>query len=87
MTNGNGDKDLVGEVVHYFDNIMVAVLDLKQDLKLGDRVRFVYEEEEFTQEIDSMEVDHETVESVEAGGEVAVKVEQPVKDNWKVYWA
>jgi len=79
------EDEYVGKVIHFFDKIKVAVLDLEKSLKIGDEVRFVKGNEEFTQQVASMEVDNEAVEEGKAGVEVAVKVEKPVKNNWKVF--
>jgi putative protease len=81
------DKKALGKVVHYFDKIMVAVVSLNGTLKLGDSVKFTGQDKEFTQEITSMQVNHEPVESAKKGSEVALKVDEPVKRNWKLYKA
>lgn len=77
------DKD-VSKVIHYYDKIMVAVVDLKQDLGVGDTVKFTGKDKEFTQSISSMQVEHEAVEAAKKGTEVAIKVAEPVKKNCRV---
>jgi len=78
------DKEL-GKVIHYFDKAMVAVIRLSDDLKVGDSVKFVHGESEFSQPIDSMEVEHEKIQSAKKGEEVAVKVEQKTHEGAKVF--
>ncbi len=81
------DKDLVGEVIHYYDKIGVAVLKLNKSLKVGDKVKFVHGDKEFEQSIESMQLEHEQVNDGKKGQEVAVKVDQETKSGTEVYLA
>jgi translation elongation factor EF-Tu-like GTPase len=74
-----GDGEKIGEVIHFFDRISVAVLRLEKKLKLGDEVHFLGRDSDFSQTIDSMQIEHEAVSECKAGEEVAVKVQQPVR--------
>jgi translation initiation factor IF-2 len=77
----------IGEVVHYFNNLGVAVVELSDDVSVGDSVTFVKPngEEIFEQKITSMEIDEEPVEEASAGDEVAVKVDQKAKAGATVH--
>lgn len=75
----------IGKVTHYFDKAMVAVIKLTDKLAIGDTVKFMHGEGEFTQKIDSMQVEHKPIQSGKAGDEVAVKVDQATHENAKVY--
>ena len=78
----------LGKVVHYYDKAMVAVIRLDDGgLKVGDELRFVKFPEEFSQAIQSMQIEREAVDSAEKGQEVAVKVSQPAKEGTVVYRA
>lgn len=79
------DEQELGKVVHYYDKIMVAVVNLKKGVKVGDSLHFVGRDEDFNQEVASLQVEHEQVDKAESGTEVAIKVDQPVKKNWRVY--
>jgi len=78
------DKEL-GKVIHYFDKAMVAVVRLTDSLKTGETVKFIHGESEFTQQVDSMEVEHEKIKSAKKGDEVAIKVDQKTHEGAKVY--
>jgi len=78
------EKEL-GRVNHYFDKAMVAVIRLNDKLAIGDTVKFVHGENEFTQTIDSMEIEHKKIDSGKAGDEVAVKVSEKTHEGAKVY--
>lgn len=64
---------LIGKVVHFYNRINVAVLELNDVLKVGDTVRIVGHTTEFTQPVESMEIEHQQVQSA-GPGEVALKV-------------
>ena len=80
-------KDLVGKVIHFYDKIGVAVIKLEKPLKAGDSIKFVHGENEFTQSIESMQLEHVQVESGKKGQEVAVKVDKETKSGTQVYSA
>lgn len=69
----------IGEVTHYFGNIQVAVLALSADLKVGEQIHFHGASTDFTQEVTSMQVDHENIEAASAGTDVAMKVKDRVR--------
>ena len=69
----------IGKVIHYFGKIQVAVLDLSAELKVGDNVHFHGSSTDFTQEVTSMQVEHENIESAGPGDEVAIKVKERVR--------
>lgn len=76
---------LIGKVIHYYDKIGVAVVKLNGTLKVGDQIKIVRGENEFTQEVTSMQIEHENIESAKKGDEVGLKVDQPAKDSAEVY--
>ena len=87
MTNNNKTEGkLIGKVVHYFDKIEVAVIVLDAPLKTGDTIRIAGgEATDFTQEVGSMEVEHEKIKSAKKGDEVGMKVKEKVREGYKVY--
>ena len=77
---------LIGEVTHYFGNIGVAVIKLSGPLKVGDEIRIVGgEETDFNQTVDSMEVDHQKINSAKKGDELGMEVKEKVREGYKVY--
>ena len=76
---------LIGKITHYFGNIGVAVIELKDTLKAGDTIRIVGGETDFTQEVESMEVEHEKVDTAKKGDGIGLKVSQKVREGCKVY--
>jgi len=76
---------LIGKVTHYFGNIGVTVLELSDTLKVGDTIRIVGGETDFTQTVESMEIEHKKVNEAKAGDSVGLKVSQKVREGYKVY--
>lgn len=76
----------VGTVTHYYDKIQVAIIEVEDDLSLGDQVKFVRNGEDLLeQEVESMEYEHEKVESAKKGETVGLKVVQEVKEGAEVF--
>ncbi len=75
----------VGEVVHYYNRIGVAVVRLEGDLVLGDRVHFLGHTTDFLQEVRSMQIEHQPIERAAAGTEVALKVDKRVRRGDRVF--
>ncbi len=76
----------IGKVTHYFDKISVAVIELSGVLKAGDTISFQRGGEElFQQEISSMQIDHEAVKKAKKGDDVAIKVDEKVREGVEVF--
>lgn len=75
----------VGEVTHFFDRINVAVIQLNNTLKIGDNVHFLGHGSDFSQEVTSMQIEHESVQEAKKGQEIAIKVTKPVKKHTSVF--
>lgn len=75
----------IGEVVHFFDKILVAIIKLTAPLKSGAELKFKHGDNEFTQTIDSMEMDHKQITTAKKGNEIGIKVNQLVKEKTEVY--
>jgi len=75
----------VGTVTHYYDKIGVAVINVLAPIKVGDKIKISGHDKEFEQEIASMQVEHQNIQSAKKGDDVGMKVDQPVKDGDEVY--
>ncbi|TAL49498.1 hypothetical protein EPN83_00560 [Patescibacteria group bacterium] len=77
----------IGEVVHWYDKIGVAVIKLAGALKVGDKIKVRRGETEFEDSVDSMQLNHQAIESGKKGQEVAVKLSQQAKEGAAIYAA
>lgn len=76
----------VGEVVHYFGKIGVAVIRAtKGPIKKGDNLHIVGGTADFDQAVDSLQVDHADVDQIAKGKEGGMKVSEKAHEGNKVY--
>jgi translation initiation factor IF-2 len=79
-------EQLVGTVVHYFKGPSVAIVRLTEgEVAVGDRVRFHGHTTEFSEQIASMELNHQKVERAAAGEEVAIQVTDRARQHDQVF--
>jgi putative protease len=79
-------EKLIGQVVHYFSKIGVAVIKLSAPLSEGDLVHIIGgEETDFEQPVKSMQVDHKEITKAKKGDEVGLKVKEKVREGYKVF--
>lgn len=76
---------LVGKVIHYYDKIGVAVIELKKTLKVGEKVKFVHADTSFEQGVESMQLEHVQISEAKKGQEAAIKVDKKVSSGTLVY--
>ena len=76
---------LIGKITHYFGHIQVAVIELSDNLKVGDTIRIVGGETDFNQSVDSMEMERQKIQEAKSGDSVGLKVSQKAKEGYKVY--
>ncbi|MBI2268358.1 MAG: hypothetical protein HYU80_02810 [Candidatus Blackburnbacteria bacterium] len=75
----------IGRVLHYYDKIGVAVVELAENLSVGEKIRFARGGEDlFDQSVSSMQSEHEEIETAKSGEIVGLKVDQPVKEGAEV---
>ncbi len=75
----------VGKVTHYFNKIGVAVIELKDKLKVGDKIHIKGATTDFTQVIESMQINHSPVQEAGYGQSIGLKVEDRVREGDIVY--
>jgi hypothetical protein len=75
----------VGVVTHYFDRIGVAVILLDQELYLDDWILLQGPRTSVEQQVYSLQVNHEAIDKGQAGEEIALKVEDVVREGDEVF--
>lgn len=78
-------EKLIGRVTHYFSRIGVAALDLADGLKIGDMVRIRGRNTDLVQCVRSLEIEHQQMQQVGPGADVALKVDGRVREGDAVY--
>lgn len=75
----------IGTVTHYFSHLSVAAVALKKPLAVGDRIHILGHTSDLTQAVESMEVDHQKVERASPGDDVALKVDDHVREHDQIF--
>lgn len=75
----------IGRVTHYYSHLSVAVLQLTEQLKVGETIHFLGHTTDFIQKAASMEVNHHHVVAVNPGDNVALKVIEAVREHDVIY--
>lgn len=75
----------IGKVTHYFGHIGVAAVDLTGELKIGDAIHFKGHTTDFTQQVESMQIEHASVSNAKPGDKVGIKVKEHVREHDVVY--
>lgn len=79
-------EEKVGIVTHFFNHINVAAIKITHgELNVGDTIHITGAHTDFTQPVDSMEIDRESVETANPGNEIGIKVKKRVRENDEVY--
>lgn len=66
----------VGKIIRYYGRTKMALVDLYEEIRLGDSIRIEKEGEGFDQVVSFMKKDEEEVERAKKGELVSVKVIQ-----------
>ena len=74
----------VGIVTHFYDHISVGVVKLSDKLAVGNKIHVQGANDDFEQEVTSMQLEHKDVKEGKKGQEIAIKVENKVHQNDKV---
>lgn len=75
----------IGKVTHYFGHLEVAALSLTGDLKAGDTIHVKGHTTDFTQPVESLEVEHQKVPQAGPGEQVAFKVREKARIGDEVF--
>lgn len=79
-------EQLIGTVMHYFGKASVAGIELTEgELAVGDTIHIVGHTSDFTQTIDSMQINNEVVESAGPGDQIGIKVVEHAREHDKVF--
>ena len=55
-------EEQIGKIIHYYNKIGVAVVQLQGNLKVGDTIHVKGKVSDFEQAIESLQLDHKNVD-------------------------
>jgi len=79
-------EKLVGKITHYYPRLNVGIVELSDgELRVGDTIRIKGKHTDFTQTVDSMQIEHQDVNQAEKGKVVGIKVKEKVREHDQVF--
>ncbi|MGW8257236.1 MAG: hypothetical protein ACWGMZ_07120 [Thermoguttaceae bacterium] len=76
----------IGKVTHYFSKIGVAAITITNDkLCVGDKIRIKGHTSDFVENVDSMQIDNNSVEQAGVGDSVGMRVSQHAREHDQVF--
>ena len=76
----------LGKVTHYFSKIGVAAIHLTHEtLRVGDTIHVKGHTSDFTQKIDSMQIDNQNVVEAVVGQSVGLRVKDHAREHDQVF--
>ena len=79
------EKKFIGVISHFYPKISVAVIDLEDTLKVGDKISIERASGSFEQTVDSMEIEHEKVQEAGKGQSIGLQITEKTREGAKVY--
>ena len=78
------EKGFLGKITHYFPKVKAAVIKLKAPLTIGDKIKIKGHTTDFTQNVNSLQIDRVVINSAKKGDEIGLMVESRVRRGDKV---
>lgn len=76
----------VGKVTHYYSKIGVAIVEITDgSLNIGDTIKIKGHLTDFTQTVDSMQIEHQSIEEADVGNTIGLKVKEKCREGDIVY--
>jgi len=80
------EEQEIGKIADYFAQIGVAAIEVTQgEVNIGDTLHFKGHTTDFTQQVESMQIAHDNVETAKAGDSVGIKVTERVRSTDTVF--
>ena len=79
-------ENYIGKVSNYFSNISVAAFEIESGkLKVGDSVHIKGYTTDFTDRVESIQMEHQEIDTAKKGDDIGIKVSQKVRSGDKIF--
>jgi len=78
-------ENIIGKITHYFPKVRAGVIKLKAPLAIGDTIKIKGHTTDFTQTVNSMQIDRVPINQAKKGQEIGLLVDSRVRQHDKVY--
>jgi translation elongation factor EF-1alpha len=80
------EEQLIGRITHYYSHLSVGIIELTDgELNVGDTIHIKGAHTDFSQTIDSIQIEHQNVARAEKGKVVGIKVKDKVREHDQVF--
>ena len=80
------EETLIGRITHYYSHLSVGIVELTTgELKVGDTIHIKGAHTDFSQTVDSIQIEHQSVAQAEKGRSVGIKVKDKVRAHDQVF--
>lgn len=69
----------IGKITHFYSHLGVGIIALTAPLKQGDTIHVKGHTTDFTQQVDSLQLNHQSVDEAKKGDEVGIKLDAKVR--------
>jgi len=78
-------EELIGKITHYFGKIEVGIIELSKGLNVGDIIHIKGSTSDFEQKVDSMQIEHKSIEKAKKSDVIGLKTKEKVREGDEVY--
>jgi putative protease len=79
-------EEKIGVVTHYFGKVGVAAIEITgEELRVGDTIHIKGHTSDFTQTVESMQVEHQPVDAARKGDAVGLRVVEHAREKDEVF--
>ena len=75
----------IGKITHYYTNLGVGVVELADTLTVGDTIHVQGATTDFTQKVESIQIDSDSVAEARTGDAIGLAVQERVREGDTVY--
>jgi translation elongation factor EF-1alpha len=79
-------EEEIGTIIHYYSRINVGILELSHgELKVGEKIHIKGKTTDFSQAVESLQIEHQNVPSIKKGESAGLRVNEQVREGDKVF--
>jgi len=75
----------IGTITHLYSHLQVGIIALTAPLKVGDTIKVKGHTTDFTQKVDSLQLNHQDIPQAKSGDDVGVKLDDKVRSGDTVF--
>ena len=75
----------IGTITHLYSHLGVGIIALTAPLKVGDTIKVKGHTTDFTQKVDSLQLNHQDIPQAKSGDDVGVKLDDKVRSGDTVF--